>query len=83
MAGVNGICPECRKNKGLDTWRDKIADFFAYRIFPKTIKNERSNASLQGFTEGYKIGFKQAKDNLWELRKLEELYKDINDIPKV
>jgi hypothetical protein len=73
-------CSECRQNEGLDTWKEKLATWLAWHIFPKTIKDERIGANTTGFTDGYKMG----REHERELRPLEQLIRSLtNDIPKV
>ncbi len=71
-------CSECRQNEGLDTWKDKLASWLAWHLFPKTLKDERAGANTQGFTDGYNIGRKHER----EIKSLEQLMKTFNDIPK-
>lgn len=55
-------CITCRREEATDTWRDKIVNFLIYHLFPKTLKDEQTQAKLEGFGHGYEIGRKHERE---------------------
>lgn len=65
MNEVNSMakCEDCQKNEVFDTTWEKITRWLLYRLFPKRIIELSQEKHLQGFGEGYKVGFGHAVNN--------------------
>lgn len=57
------------------TWREKIASWLAWHLFPRTINDEKSESNTRGFVDGYSMGIGHGK----ELRQQEALINSIKD----
>ena len=57
------LCPNCKKQEVFpDTWREKLANWFVHHITPKTLKDERTDARMEGFSEGYRLSGKVGQE---------------------
>jgi len=73
-------CIECKKLEAVETWKDKLTSWLIHHIFPKTLKDEKTHARLEGFTDAYKISGKYAQELKQLQYQLERLEYQINQL---
>ncbi len=56
-------CSNCRKAEALDTWSYRFARWIVQRLFPIQVNDIVGERYTQGFSDGYVMGMKHAKEN--------------------
>jgi hypothetical protein len=74
-------CSTCRQQDAFMTWREKITSWFAWHLFPKTLKDEKSDSNTQGFVDGYSMGRGHERELMVQENLLKQ-FKNEDDIYK-
>lgn len=80
------LCPNCKKQDvGPTNLREIIASWFAHHITPKTLADERTDARMEGFSEGYRLSGKvgqEIQQIQYQLDRIEDYLNRHDEIPR-